>query len=75
MATTNKTPRAAGPETRGLKVVARRDTFRRAGHVFGSEPKTLALSDLTEDQVDAIKGDSQLVVQEVDIEPAAKAKA
>lgn len=67
MATANKA-KAAGPATRGLKVIARAATFRRAGHVFGAEPVTIALADLTEDQVEQLKSETMLVVQEVDIE-------
>lgn len=71
MATSNKAiNKAAGSATRGLRVIARRDSFRRAGHVFSGEAKTIALADLTEDQVELLKSERLLVVQEVDIEPA-----
>ena len=33
-----KTPKAAGPAGRGLKVICAREGFRRAGRVFGREP-------------------------------------
>jgi len=68
MATANKT-KAAGPSTRGLKVIARAPSFRRAGHVFGAEAKTIPMSDLTDDQVDLLKAEPMLVVQEVDVDP------
>lgn len=69
MATSNKNQgRAAGPATKGLKVTARPASFRRAGHTFSGEAKTIPLADLTEQQVEQIKSDPNLVWQEVDIE-------
>lgn len=68
-------PAAAGPATRGLKVVSRRPSFCRAGRQFTGEPTVIPLSELTEDQVDALKAEPMLVVQEVDIEPEAEASA
>jgi hypothetical protein len=70
---TAKQVKAAGPETKGLKVTARPASFRRAGYSFGSEPRVIALSDLTQEQVEQLEGDTNLVCQRVDIEaPAAK---
>lgn len=66
MATANKS-KAAGPATKGLKVVSRPASFRRGGHTFTAEPKTIALDQLTEEQAEQIKTDMNLVVQEVDI--------
>ena len=64
-----KTPNAAGPATRGLRVTAKRDGFRRAG-IEWHGTSTVALSELTADQVEAIKAETQmLIVDEVDIEP------
>lgn len=68
---TDKKSKAAGPATKGLKVIARRDNFRRAGHVFGSEAVVIALSELTDEQVEQLKNEPLLVVQEVDIKPEA----
>lgn len=73
-----KNPKAAGPATKGLRIVARSDKgFRRCGRAFSAEGTTLALSELTEDEVEALKGEAQLVVVEVDITvdsaPAGKA--
>lgn len=72
MATKNQS-RAAGPATRGLKVTARPASFRRGGHTFSGEAKTIALSELSAEQVEQITTDPNLVVQEVDIEPPAEA--
>lgn len=66
--------KAAGPETKGLRVVSRPPTFRRAGFTFSSEARTIPLSEVSQDQVDLLKGESNLVVSEVDIEPAAETK-
>lgn len=70
MSKKSTTPSAAGDATKGLRVIAKRDGFRRAGHVFSGEAKVLALSDLTEEQADAIRAESMLVVSEIDIPEA-----
>jgi hypothetical protein len=59
---------SAGPKNKGLRVVAKRGSFYRAGLQFGSEPRTIALADLTPEQVEAITGEPMLVAVEVDIE-------
>lgn len=69
MASKKDTPKAAGPANRGLRVVARVDGFRRAGRAW-SGASTVPLSELTEEQVELLKGEPMLVVDEVDIEPA-----
>ncbi|MDO8776205.1 MAG: hypothetical protein Q7K57_47360 [Burkholderiaceae bacterium] len=74
MATKNQS-RAAGPATRGLKVTARPASFRRGGHTFSGEAKTIPLSELSAEQVEQITTDPNLVVQEVDIEPPAETQA
>lgn len=69
MATSKK--QAAGPADKGLRVVARpQGGFRRAGFHFSAEGITLPLSDLTADQVEQLREEPQLVVVDVDIEPA-----
>lgn len=70
----NAAARAAGPATQGLKVVARAASFRRAGRVFGAEPTIVPLSGLTDDQVEQLRGEPMLVVQDVEI-PAAESAA
>jgi hypothetical protein len=77
MATANKNQSAAGPsDTKpagpahmGLRVTARPESFRRGGHTFTGEAKTIPLSDLTEAQAVSIRDDKNLVVQVVEIEP------
>ena len=74
MATTNKKS-AAGPATRGLKVTAKRESFWRAGFQFGFEPKSVALSEITREQKEAIEAEPMLLVQEVDMPEADAPKA
>ncbi len=45
-----------------ISVAAKQDTFRRAGHVFGREAKTIALAALHPDAYRAIIEDKSLVV-------------
>ena len=67
MATAKKT--AAGPATKGLKIVSRREGgFRRGGRHFSAEGETVPLSELSPEEVEQIKGEPQLVVVEVDID-------
>ncbi|WP_199026642.1 hypothetical protein [Ralstonia sp. ASV6] len=47
-----------------LRVVAKREGFRRAGMEFGSVPKNLPLDDLPHDAHQAIKSDPNLVTFE-----------
>jgi hypothetical protein len=47
-----------------IRVAARGDSFRRAGHVFGAEPQTIALAALSPDAHAAIVDDPSLVVVE-----------
>lgn len=51
-----------------LVVVAKHEGFRRAGFSFGSEPARLIVSELTDEQVEQLKGEPMLVVTEVDEE-------
>jgi hypothetical protein len=67
MATANtKKPKAAGPATRGLEVITKRDGFRRAGCEW-TGTITVPLSELTEEQVAALNDEPMLIVREVDI--------
>lgn len=68
------TRKTAGPANKGLKVTARNASFWRGGHQFGAAPRELALAQLTPEQAEAIRAEGepggQLVVEEIDIEPA-----
>ena len=59
----------AGPKTKGLSIAAKREQFYSAGQTepFGYEPRTISLADLTPGQVEELKADPYLIVQEVDI--------
>jgi len=67
MATKTPTHKPAGPATKGLQVVARPASFMRCGRQFTGEPTTIALSELSADEVQRLKDEPQLVVTEVDI--------
>ncbi len=59
----------------GIKVIARADRFRRAGRVFTAEPTLIPLSDLDKKQVDALRTEPMLVVQDVDVPAPGKGEA
>lgn len=67
MAITKTKTKAAGPATKGLRIVARPPTFRRAGFTFTAEAQTIPLSDLSDEQVALLQSEANLVVSEVDI--------
>lgn len=67
----NKTPRAAGPAERSLRVVAKRDGFRRAGRVWEGTTH-VPLSELSADDVELLKTEPMLIVDEVDTPAAAE---
>jgi len=50
-----------------LRVVARREGFRRAGFVFGAQPRDVAPDALTPAQRAAIVRDPMLLVTEIDV--------
>ncbi|WP_454908389.1 HI1506-related protein [Variovorax gossypii] len=80
MATANSTqPAAAGSASaegkkdkvtrvKGLRVVGRSEGFRRAGRAFGAEPVEIALSDLSKEQIKALRDERQLVVTDIEID-------
>lgn len=65
----------AGESTVGLRVIARRDSFRRAGRVFTPEATVIPLSELSEEEANAIKDETQLIVDVVSIETPKADKA
>jgi Mu-like prophage FluMu N-terminal domain len=61
-------PKAAGPADKGLRVVARPMAgFRRCGYHFSAEGTTLALSELSAEQVAELRDEPNLMVVDVDI--------
>lgn len=58
----------AGPATKGARIVSRPPTFRRAGLVFTAEARVIPLSELTENQLEQLANEPNLVVTQVDIE-------
>ena len=70
-------PKKAGPKDKGLTIAAKREQYYSGGQTvpFGFEPRTIALADLTEEQVEELRGDPYLLVKDVDIAPEPEAKA
>jgi hypothetical protein len=60
-------PSAAG---KILRVHSKRPSFRRAGIQFGVEPVDLAMDELEDERIAAIKAEPMLVAVEVDAAPA-----
>lgn len=70
MATANsKAAKGAGPADKGIQVVSRPPTFRRAGRVFTSEATVIPFSELTEEEGLALVNEPNLVCTPVDIAP------
>lgn len=57
-----------------LSVVSGREGFRRAGRVWGKESAVVKLSDLSDEQIAQIKGESLLAVTEIWIDEEASAE-
>ena len=57
---------AVGADTDGpsLTVTAKREGFRRAGRAWSTTPQTVPIAELTEEQLDALRADPNLVVVE-----------
>lgn len=49
-----------------LKIVSRPAAFRRAGFAFSTEPRFLKTKDLTREQIDLLKNEPKLIVEEVE---------
>lgn len=55
--------------TAGLAVTSIRDGFRRAGYSFGKQPTVIPVSDLSEEQMEAIANEPMLSVRMVRVDP------
>lgn len=49
-----------------LQIVARCESFRRAGHTFTAQPTIIDAASLTEEQIKSLKSEPNLVVMEFD---------
>lgn len=58
----------------GIKVIARADSFRRAGRVFTVEPTLIALDSLKKEQIEQLRREPLLVVVDTEV-PAPEAPA
>lgn len=59
-------PESAKTE-KALSVQSSRDGFRRAGRAWGKEATVVALSELTQEQIEQIRNEEMLTVAEVEI--------
>lgn len=50
-----------------LRITSRRDGFRRAGIVHPAVPVDHPIGELTEDQIEALRSERMLIVEEIDI--------
>lgn len=65
-------PKPTADKAQALRVIAKRDGFRRAGRTFSGEATFILLEDLTEDEYEQLITEPMLVVDLVDA-PADKA--
>ena len=63
------TEEATAKSTPVLRITAKRETFRRAGHTFGYLPRDIALGVLTEEQIGQLKSEPMLSCVEIEVEP------
>ncbi|MDH0494251.1 HI1506-related protein [Comamonas aquatica] len=67
--------RPAGPATEAIKVVPKRAGFRRAGYAFPEEGQTIALSELSEEQLQQLEAEPMLVTSRVTVAGQAEGPA
>lgn len=54
-------------KVKALKIIAKKDGFRRCGYEFGSEPTIIPVGELESDQVKVLKAEKMLVVSETTV--------
>ena len=59
---------ATKTDTKAIKVISRPPIFRRAGRLFTQEPTQILLPDLTDEQIKALRAETNLVVIDCTIE-------
>ena len=76
MATANKKPKPAAVDgnVTHLLVQAKRDGFRRAGRAWSAASTVVAVDEFTDDEVEALLAEPQLVVVPSAGDPTAKAE-
>lgn len=55
---------------KGLRIIALKDGFRRAGIAHSTTPTDHLLSDFNKEQIAALRAEKNLVVQDVEIKEA-----
>ena len=68
MAVVKEKPTPPKPRNKLLSITSSREGFRRAGYLFGKEATTIALSDLSKEQVRQLNDEPLLTVTETEIE-------
>ncbi|EAU53531.1 HI1506-related protein [Mariprofundus ferrooxydans] len=61
----------AGKKAPALSITSSVEGFRRAGHAFGSKETIIKLSDLSDEQIAALKAEPKLAVTETTVAGAA----
>lgn len=68
MATIN--PQKSG--TPALRILAKREGFRRAGYAFGAEPVVIPVADLSPAQIKSLRSEPMLLVTDAEVPAPAK---
>jgi Mu-like prophage FluMu N-terminal domain len=70
---TNKGKKTAAEDYNALRITALPEKFRRAGLAFTRQPTVILIDDLTQEQEDALRAETMLVVEQVTVDaPAAQ---
>lgn len=54
-------------KTAALAITAKTGPYRRAGLAFGTEPREIPIDDLTKEQIEMLKADSELVIEPTEV--------
>ncbi len=60
-------PKKTSKAVKALRIVAKREGFRRAGYEFGQEARDIPLADLEKEQIEQLKNDPSLLCVEVGV--------
>ena len=67
MATESQDKKPSARKGKALRISAKATAFRRAGITFGREPTVVMLSDLEKDQVELLRAEPMLTVEDVEV--------
>lgn len=71
-ATTDEQNSGSVTKVPALSVVSSREGFRRGGRAWGKDEVVVKLSELTDEQIAQLKGESLLTVTEIEVDEAAE---